>query len=238
MREVRIRSLSKSPEQTSLIVRLYQWWLSSQPRGCTREQHHFHKQNKYSLWSERRHSLMPSTRISTSQSSALLKLYIKNRRARVGNVVVRYHGTKMKCCFGSPSQRTPCSFDSCSLCSILRHSFRTSLARSDTASVKTSLCILRVPFLDCFRLIYPPNTASDLAFIPRRRLISIFLSLKPDGGQAYAKLVIRAYNYSENGAGAVIACAVALGRVYYANSFNEVKSCPKRCNSVRVCLFG
>ncbi|KAF8966937.1 hypothetical protein BDZ97DRAFT_1657074, partial [Flammula alnicola] len=46
----------------------------------------------------------------------------------VGNEVFRYHGTMRKCTLGSPGNTQLCSNTTCALCSILRTSFKTSLA--------------------------------------------------------------------------------------------------------------
>ena len=42
----------------------------------------------------------------------------------------------------------------------------------------------------------------------------------------------RAYNYTDNGTGAIIVSTVALGNVRYVNAFNEVRSCPAGFDSV------
>ncbi|KAF9477458.1 hypothetical protein BDN70DRAFT_881153 [Pholiota conissans] len=49
-------------------------------------------------------------------------------KKRIGNEVFRYHGTTRRCSLGSGNNTQLCSNTSCSLCSILRTSFKTSLA--------------------------------------------------------------------------------------------------------------
>jgi hypothetical protein len=51
----------------------------------------------------------------------------------VGNEVFRYHGTTRKCTLGSAGNTKLCSNTSCPLCSILRTSFKTSLANPSGA---------------------------------------------------------------------------------------------------------
>ena len=49
-------------------------------------------------------------------------------RKTVGNEVFRYHGTTRKCTLGAPGNTKLCSDTTCALCSILKTSFKTSLA--------------------------------------------------------------------------------------------------------------
>ncbi|KDR78415.1 hypothetical protein GALMADRAFT_245586 [Galerina marginata CBS 339.88] len=61
------------------------------------------------------------------ESKTFLQPYDRYKRS-VGSEVFRYHGTTRKCTLGSPGNTQLCTNTSCPLCSILRTSFKTSLA--------------------------------------------------------------------------------------------------------------
>jgi hypothetical protein len=61
------------------------------------------------------------------ENKSFLQPYDKYKR-RVRNEVFRYHGTTQKCNLGSRGNTKICGSSSCPLCSILKTSFKTSLA--------------------------------------------------------------------------------------------------------------
>jgi len=61
------------------------------------------------------------------ESQAFLKPYDSYRRSH-GNEQFRYHGTSRQCSLGNPGNTKLCASKSCALCSILRTSFKVSLA--------------------------------------------------------------------------------------------------------------
>jgi hypothetical protein len=76
----------------------------------------------------------PNTRIPIIQriykvieNKAFLQPYDRYKKT-VGNEVFRYHGTTRKCPLGSPGNTKLCNDTTCALCSILKTSFKTSLA--------------------------------------------------------------------------------------------------------------
>ncbi|KJA22407.1 hypothetical protein HYPSUDRAFT_164585 [Hypholoma sublateritium FD-334 SS-4] len=54
-------------------------------------------------------------------------------RARIGNVAYTYHGTRMVCRLGTVNQAAPCSSINCSVCCILRTSFKLNKAQATGA---------------------------------------------------------------------------------------------------------
>jgi hypothetical protein len=54
-------------------------------------------------------------------------------RSRIGNEAFRYHGTKRECNIGDDGQPNLCFSVSCPACSILRTSFKVSVARDSGA---------------------------------------------------------------------------------------------------------
>jgi len=60
------------------------------------------------------------------ENSAFLDPYDSYRKLH-GNENFRYHGTRRECSLGNPGNTMPCSSASCSLCCILRTSFRVTL---------------------------------------------------------------------------------------------------------------
>jgi len=61
------------------------------------------------------------------ENKSFLQPYDQYKR-RVGNEVFRYHGTSRSCTLGSQGNTQICSSTACKLCSILRTSFKVSLA--------------------------------------------------------------------------------------------------------------
>jgi len=61
------------------------------------------------------------------ENKSFLIPYDRYKR-RIGNEVFRYHGTKRSCTLGSQGNTRLCSSTACALCSILRTSFKVSLA--------------------------------------------------------------------------------------------------------------
>ncbi|KAF9561586.1 ADP-ribosylation [Agrocybe pediades] len=86
--------------------------------------------NKFkSSWSSPPGGTCPEVRhvYKIIESTNFLEPYNKYKKS-VGNEVFRYHGTKRQCKLGEPGQTKICSSSSCALCSILRTSFKTTLA--------------------------------------------------------------------------------------------------------------
>ncbi|PPR03282.1 hypothetical protein CVT26_008116 [Gymnopilus dilepis] len=68
------------------------------------------------------------------ESRDFLRPYDRYKRVlSVGNEVFRYHGTTRRCTLGAPGNTQLCSNSSCPLCSILKSSFKTSLAKPSGA---------------------------------------------------------------------------------------------------------
>ncbi|KAF8966954.1 hypothetical protein BDZ97DRAFT_1903612 [Flammula alnicola] len=66
------------------------------------------------------------------ENKSFLQPYDRYKKS-VGNEVFRYHGTTRRCTLGSPGNTQLCSNTACALCSILRTSFKTSLANPSGA---------------------------------------------------------------------------------------------------------
>jgi len=107
-------------------------------------------------------------------------------KKHVGNEVFRYHGTSRRCTLGSLGNTRLCPSNACSLCSILRTSFRVKISQSGPFGAG----------------VYTSSTAN------------------------------KAYQYSNDGKGAIIVTKVVLGTVYNAKAQHEVKACPRGHNSV------